>query len=1472
MSIYIGGAETQLEYDFGLKVANSTSECPMKIYKQEVNPDSLPSPTTTYTNLISNGDFSNGVTGWNRGTASNNTLTLLVTAQYQSSSQSLNSIASSVSGHKLYYCATIKADSTSVNIKLVDNSNYNNKNISSTGNYVLVSNIATIVSNNTTLAFNIQDDRPSGWTNIYAKNILVVDLTATFGAGNEPTQTWCDTYLPFVLSTGTCPTGWTEITSQTMLDKLKTQNELPVTAIASDKSTVTWNSKTLPKTSTLKVLDDFVGKVNGSIVENPHIAKYIANTTLTLPSAFSSEISLSNYNNINVQGSGTYSYVASGVAGYSPQHLFSFNVIEQFERKYGAIPKETTAEKVDWLRNNLSLVTCNWTGYGSCPTGNKAYLTVLTSGAWNTSVSNTASSPTLTSYYGTSLTQFNGRLNSDGFMHFLSYTDSARTTDSTLLVLTGHGLSNNDVIENLTRGVITSVTVGTNNTLTTSTTITNQTGGDSIDKFRITSTTKYAEAGTNETTIVLTNHGLSDTHAHYIKNASLSYAGRKVTVVDANTLSLSVALTGQTSGNNIFIYTYQGNQTAESTVIPSTIYTDYVSLELTLKAPESMITATNTLSDIVTDYTNKVSGSLTENANISKYTATSSLTSPSSFTSEFGVGYDNFKTLNGTCTNVPTSTNTYIPQHLFSFNVVSAVEKALGQSIPSTDKIQWCRDFVKSAVCDWYGYGSCPSGNSATFTMNLDKNGTWYTGIVSGASTPTIKTLTSSDTTSTTISNRICDDGYIHYLAYAPQSDGVTASTIYTDYIKLTIKLKYIPCYDFFTDSNTRRDAGLTDIVLVKRTIGDMLSDFTSKVSGSVVENPNIGKFCNNQTTLQSPSSSNFSENSQVNGYDKYKTLDGVCAVGTLTGNGLIAQQLFQFNLIEIAQRALGTSIPGADTASKVQWLKDNIANIVVDWHGYGSCPSGNKAILRIWYTTNNEWHTTIAPYHTSGSVTKLTISQDTTQIPNRIDSSGIVNILAYTDASDGNTASVINTDYVKLTLTFKSDTVGYEYFTNNSAEVSVTTNNKSSAYLIECDLTPIATALYGGSNSALKSALKSITADVYAMGSGSNVNQLGYGFDFGYFNATNPSNNWSTSLGYSPWQGKSTTSTVTKITSSLVSADITWGGTITSSNKFYIIIKSLYKSDGAIASEVNLDYVNIKVALNRTPDVISNPPTINLTNTWSMLVRGFSPSWDSTETNAHYLVSMSRDDNNKHVLFWSTSNLKWAFQKKYNGVWGGGLLTNAETFSKYQIVNLLISQKSDGMYFQYLFNNKTFVSKKNTDANFITGTTTLQPMVYFDYSTAKADAFLDNIVYLPNQVFDDTTAEAILRGTQSGYEFPELFDINSMTLFYNATRSNGVVSVTNTTNYNNYAELKIPILPNNQYELKCTKTNGYMEVSDYYNNIRVTARDSVCYGTGTFAYTFTTGSKANYLYIKLKSYTTGSDLSLSNVSLKLKM
>jgi hypothetical protein len=190
----------------------------------------------------------------------------------------------------------------------------------------------------------------------------------------------------------------------------------------------------------------------------------------------------------------------------------------------------------------------------------------------------------------------------------------------------------------------------------------------------------------------------------------------------------------------------------------------------------------------ISNFENKVFGSTLENPHIAKYRGGSVLDAPSVFTSEFSAtDIVKFQTLNGTYASVAGTNSSDIGKALFSFDIISAVERNIG-TIPKTllaDKVQWVKDNSNRLTANWWGFGSSVGGNKAKLTRWLTDTSSWY-------GSPVINTLgvVSKVSMSPGASNAIDTSGFVHFLAYAEPSDGTTASTINTDYIELEIELK----------------------------------------------------------------------------------------------------------------------------------------------------------------------------------------------------------------------------------------------------------------------------------------------------------------------------------------------------------------------------------------------------------------------------------------------------------------------------------------------------------------------------------------------------------------------------------------------------------------------------------------------------------------------------------------------------------
>jgi hypothetical protein len=393
---------------------------------------------------------------------------------------------------------------------------------------------------------------------------------------------------------------------------------------------------------------------------------------------------------------------------------------------------------------------------------------------------------------------------------------------------------------------------------------------------------------------------------------------------------------------------------------------------------------------LMADFVGKIAGSTVENPHIQKNAYETTLQSPTGALFESDTtNYGFLSTLNGSplSTRSRNTPNGVIAQQLFSFNLIEHIERTYG-TIPKTtvaDKVQWIKENVQRITFSWWGFGSSPTGNKATLAWwnRLASGGvgawadnwSWHTN---GSVTRIIMAITP-----VSMDNYVNNDGMTHMISYANASDGVTASTINTDYVNLEVELKQT------APTTTVKD------------------DFTGKVEGSTVANPHTAFAVVDSTTLNAPvSAENFGSS-----YPNVSSLNGSFLTNSNNTVGGIVQHRFSFNLLEAVKRKYGFTPPN------VQWLKDNIVKITANWHGFGSSVGGNKANLKYWAAGNNVWSIMTAS-NTTSSVAKLSLSA---LASNDIDTNGFVHYLAYAEPSDGTTPSTINTDFIEIELEIKN-------------------------------------------------------------------------------------------------------------------------------------------------------------------------------------------------------------------------------------------------------------------------------------------------------------------------------------------------------------------------------------------------------------------------------------------------------------------
>ncbi|MDN6563022.1 BppU family phage baseplate upper protein, partial [Enterococcus sp.] len=194
-------------------------------------------------------------------------------------------------------------------------------------------------------------------------------------------------------------------------------------------------------------------------------------------------------------------------------------------------------------------------------------------------------------------------------------------------------------------------------------------------------------------------------------------------------------------------------------------------------------------------------------------------------------------------------------------------------------------------------------------------------------------------------------------------------------------------------------------------------TDFDSKISGSVIENPNIARH-NAIATLPSPKNFGGSELSDLY-YELVRKKDTRNFVTTQNVATRMSANLYSFSILECLKRELGDqffSSLGAKTDKQcVEIIRKIVSYRLVSLWASGKSFEGNKVNMRMWSILTNSWLE--SSNSTSSEVKLITMSGLENTNNHYITDDGKIHILAYAEASDGNVASTINTDYVSLTF-----------------------------------------------------------------------------------------------------------------------------------------------------------------------------------------------------------------------------------------------------------------------------------------------------------------------------------------------------------------------------------------------------------------------------------------------------------------------
>lgn len=188
------------------------------------------------------------------------------------------------------------------------------------------------------------------------------------------------------------------------------------------------------------------------------------------------------------------------------------------------------------------------------------------------------------------------------------------------------------------------------------------------------------------------------------------------------------------------------------------------------------------------------------------------------------------------------------------------------------------------------------------------------------------------------------------------------------------------------------------------------MMDLSGKVAGNTTANPHSVYTDYTATSLKKPSAA-WAEITQDN-YNKLAGRDdqGV-SVGSSQGS-VIPQLLDKSDTVRAIEELAPRIFEGMSNAEKVKYMKDNFISISLTIRAKASSPNNKNLKVAIYLESTDSYTTKI-----QGDATDFTDFTVEINDSNFIDSQGFVNVLAYSDSSNGVTAASINVDYIGVQL-----------------------------------------------------------------------------------------------------------------------------------------------------------------------------------------------------------------------------------------------------------------------------------------------------------------------------------------------------------------------------------------------------------------------------------------------------------------------
>jgi len=432
----------------------------------------------------------------------------------------------------------------------------------------------------------------------------------------------------------------------------------------------------------------------------------------------------------------------------------------------------------------------------------------------------------------------------------------------------------------------------------------------------------------------------------------------------------------------------------------------------------------------------------------------------------------------------------------------------------------------------------------------------------------------------------------------------------------------------------------------------------------------------------------------------------------------------------------------------------------------------------------------------------------------------------------------------------------------NNTQSIATSTEGEKAQILVELDLNGLCNSLYGGNNSTFKGNIKELSYSSWMYGEGNNSGVKGYKTIMRIYNQT--TNAYGYGVGHEM-------SAIQKLSP----PPLTDFSYITSNNKIYIILISDYPANGTIPSKLFLDYIDIKLKINRQPDKIE-PIDIELGEEWSLLFKGVS----------FYETNINNTSSSDKSIFVTRNINNGVGIRSYihanNGVLYFFTHDGKNTLSPFATINLFSENqrfKSCNLLFMFrdgygivkvLINGSTIKEAKfqvNTQYDF---TGNYKFYLGEDEGYIKqADAFVEDVQIL-SETFTDEEAEIILKSKNPNI-VPNFKDGDWYIHPNASTNLEGtILTLVATANYQG-SSIVLPILPNNRYkidvEIEDINNLAHIAITQKYNNTNISSA-RVFDNSGNYNGEFITQDKVNTLVVACQNTGTGT-FKFKNLRLK---